>query len=71
MSRSPPASSSCFAAPAECPDGTLGLGLFDVEALEYVQGVEDMISDLEQKWADFVVLNGLTVPYYTDVLVAT
>ena len=30
-----------------------------------------MTSDLEQKWADFVVPNGLTVPYYTDVLVAT
>ena len=52
------------------PDGTLGMGLFDLEDEMCVQGVEDLIATLEQQWADYRQGGQLVVPYVTDVVVA-
>jgi len=52
------------------PDGTLGMGMFDLEDERYVQGVEDLIVALEQKWASYTRSGQLVVPYFTDVIVA-
>jgi SAM-dependent methyltransferase len=51
------------------PDGTLGMGLFDLEDPRYVQGVEDLIVTLEKQWGDYMQGDQLVVPYFTDVVV--
>ena len=48
----------------------LGMGLFDLEDEMYVQGVEDLITTLEQQWADYRQGGQLVVPYFADVVVA-
>ena len=50
-------------------NGTLGMGLFDLEDPAYVQGVEDLIAELEEKWIDHVRDGQLEVPYFTDMVV--
>jgi SAM-dependent methyltransferase len=52
------------------PDGTLGMGLFDLDDRRYVKGVEDLIAALEKQWADYMQGDDLVVPYFTDVVVA-
>ncbi|NNE99570.1 MAG: methyltransferase domain-containing protein [Pyrinomonadaceae bacterium] len=52
------------------PDGSLGMGLFDLEDPAYERGVEDLIAALEIRWADYTRNGRLIVPYFTDVVVA-
>ena len=52
------------------PDGTMGMGLFDLDDERYVQGVEDLIASLEKQWSGHMQGGQLVVPYFTDVVVA-
>ncbi len=51
------------------PDGSMGLGLFDLEDPKYTPHVEALIHDLERRWAKYIRAGRLQVPYFTDIVV--
>jgi ubiquinone/menaquinone biosynthesis C-methylase UbiE len=51
------------------PDGTMGMGLFDLEDPKYFEGVEDLIRTLEIEWSSYLAGDHLSVPYFSDLIV--
>jgi ubiquinone/menaquinone biosynthesis C-methylase UbiE len=52
-------------------DGTMKMGLFDLDDASFEPKVEALITDLERELAEFVTADGFVFPYASDVLVAT
>jgi ubiquinone/menaquinone biosynthesis C-methylase UbiE len=52
-------------------DGSMAMGMFDLDDATFEPKVEALIADLERELAEFVTADGFVFPYASDVLVAT
>jgi ubiquinone/menaquinone biosynthesis C-methylase UbiE len=52
-------------------DGSMAMGMFNLDDATFEPKVEALIADLERDLAEFVTADGFVFPYASDVLVAT